>query len=219
MTRLGNPGLTAALRVRRLARPTRVGSERWMVSYADLVTLLFAFFVVLVALAPSAPDELSALAQSVQRVFRAERAAPPAGAGAEPHPADAAPVPLRADERGVSLTLPTRAFFHAGTATLRAECLPLLDEIGRFLATLEGPIVVEGHTAETPTGSSLFASPWDLSAARAARVVRHFSEACGLPPARLSAVGRGSSTPLDPESGLAFGGADQRLEIFVATGG
>lgn len=225
MTRLRSP-LAALPFQRRPVQATRVGTERWMVSYADLVTLLFVFFLVLYAVSRLDPGALAGFARSVQRSFQ----------GGEPDSAPRVPdargalrerlassglggvLPTREDERGIALTLPSDAFFHSGTATLRPESLALLEEVGRFLATLEGTLIVEGHTDDLPTGSSLYATPWELSAARAARVVRHMAETCGLEPARLSAVGLGSSRPLQAGMDASARGANRRIEIVVATG-
>jgi chemotaxis protein MotB len=224
MTRLRSP-LAALPFPRRTTPAARVGTERWMVSYADLVTLLFAFFVVLYAVSRVDPQALDRFTRSMQRAFQAgvQR-----GAGA-PAAADAsaavrerlaaaglgAVIPTREDERGIALTLPADAFFHAGTATLRLETVALLEEVGRFLATLEGMIVVEGHGDDQPTGSTLYATAWELSAARAARVVRHLAETCALDAARLSAVGLGASRPARTGIDAADEAANRRLEIVV----
>lgn len=225
MTR-ARPLATLPFQARRPGRESRVGTERWMVSYADLVTLLFAFFLVLYAVSRLDPGALAGFARSVQRGFRADDALdPPAPAGRSADDALRAQlasaglggiVPLRADERGITLTLPSDAFFYAGTATLQPDAQPLLTEVGGFLATLEGTIVVEGHTDGQPTGSTVHASAWELSAARAARVVRHLAEACGLEPARLSAVGLGHARPLQTGTDAAACRANRRLEIVVA---
>ena len=45
---------------RKIQREEHVNHERWLVSYADIITLLFAFFVVMFAAAavkPAAPPE------------------------------------------------------------------------------------------------------------------------------------------------------------------
>jgi len=55
---------------RRVQRP-RVSHERWLVSYADFITLLFAFFVVLYATAQVNEKKQAAFSQSIDDAFRA----------------------------------------------------------------------------------------------------------------------------------------------------
>ena len=45
--------------------------ERWIVSYADMVTLLWALFVVLYALSDSNPRKLLIVSQSIDQAFNA----------------------------------------------------------------------------------------------------------------------------------------------------
>jgi len=55
---------------RRRQRP-RVSHERWLVSYADFITLLFAFFVVLFATAKADQRKQVQFSQSINDAFRA----------------------------------------------------------------------------------------------------------------------------------------------------
>jgi len=52
------------------SRRTRVSHDRWLVSYADFVTLLFAFFVVLYAFAKSDQRRQIQVAEAIQEGFR-----------------------------------------------------------------------------------------------------------------------------------------------------
>jgi chemotaxis protein MotB len=74
-------------------------AERWMVSYADFVTLLFAVFATMYALSVVDAQKFSAMAASLQEAFRDGRAVLPGaggtiviaelpGAGAEKNPAE-----------------------------------------------------------------------------------------------------------------------------------
>ncbi len=55
--------------MRRKKRPSRVSHDRWLVSYADFITLLFAFFVVLFATGQSDRRKKVELAASIQSAF------------------------------------------------------------------------------------------------------------------------------------------------------
>jgi chemotaxis protein MotB len=56
--------------IRRGQRP-HVSQERWLVSYADFITLLFAFFVVLFATAEADKHKQAQFSQSIDEAFRA----------------------------------------------------------------------------------------------------------------------------------------------------
>jgi chemotaxis protein MotB len=53
----------------RKKRPGRAGHDRWLVSYADFITLLFAFFVVLFATSESNKSKKAELAASIESAF------------------------------------------------------------------------------------------------------------------------------------------------------
>jgi len=215
-----------------------VNHERWLVSYADFITLLFAFFVVMFAVSQVDSNKVGRFTESVNVAFQSHGLfAPSSGsplerggsAGSSLVPAvvtdrpslfrytAASPraqavkesleeaideaglgsvVGLRYDDRGVSVSLPEAIYFRSGSANLRPEALEDLAEIGRTVASQRGPIVVEGHTDDLPVRSTLFTSNWELSAARAARVVRFLVEEIGIDGTRLSAVGLAVTPPL-----------------------
>jgi chemotaxis protein MotB len=54
---------------RKKKHPEHVNHERWLVSYADFITLLFAFFVVMFAASNSDKKKAGQVAQSVQSAF------------------------------------------------------------------------------------------------------------------------------------------------------
>ncbi len=57
------------MRRRRRAMP-HASHERWLVSYADFITLLFAFFVVLYAAAEIDKKKIGQVAASIQVAFQ-----------------------------------------------------------------------------------------------------------------------------------------------------
>lgn len=238
-----------------------VNHERWLVSYADFITLLFAFFVVMFAVSQVDSKKLGRFTESVNVAFRANGLFAPTGgsplerggsAGSAIVPAlvhdqpslfrytaaspaaqalkesleeriDAAglgaQVGLRYDERGVALSLPEEVYFRAGTANLRPEALAPLATLGKALADQRGALVIEGHTDDLPVRSPLFPSNWELSAARAARVVRFLVEEAGISGARCSAVGLADTRPLVENVDAETRAANRRVEIVLITEG
>ena len=236
-----------------------VNHERWLVSYADFITLLFAFFVVMFAVSQVDSNKVGRFTESVNVAFQSHGIfAPSSGsplerggsAGSSLVPAvvsdrpslfrysaaspraqavkdsleegiDAAGlasvVGLRYDERGVVVSLPENLYFRAGTANLKTEALPHLAEVAKLVAAQRGPIVVEGHTDDLPVRSPLFTSNWELSAARAARVVRYLVEEGGIEGTRLSAVGLADTRPLVENTDENTREANRRVQLVIVT--
>src|SRR6516225_4367799 len=64
---------------RRRKHPEHSNHERWLVSYADFITLLFAFFVVMFAASNSDQKKAGQIAHSVQVAFKEMAVFTPAG--------------------------------------------------------------------------------------------------------------------------------------------
>lgn len=53
-------------------RKPHVSHERWLVSYADFITLMFAFFVVLYASSQADKKKQAQVSQSINQAFKAQ---------------------------------------------------------------------------------------------------------------------------------------------------
>lgn len=78
-------------------------------------------------------------------------------------------------------------------ARIAAALMQISNEIP---AEIDWVLRVDGHTDRRPIRSSIYASNWELSTARAISVVEYMIEQ-GLPPERLAAGGFGEYQPLD----------------------
>jgi chemotaxis protein MotB len=79
-------------------------------------------------------------------------------------------------------------------------------------------IVVEGHTDNVPLGGELrerFPSNWELSAARAASVIRLLQTEGGVEPKKLSLKGYGSYRPIAPNHTEEGRMQNRRIEIIL----
>lgn len=131
-------------------------------------------------------------------------ATPPAmaPAPANPRPAGA---PDQNGDRITIIQLSSAAFFARGTASLSDAGQSILENL---VDGLQSPaftayrITVEGHTDDEPISSAQFPSNWELSAARAAAVVRFFVQH-GIAADRLRAAGYADTHPLVPNRDAA----------------
>jgi outer membrane protein OmpA-like peptidoglycan-associated protein len=121
-------------------------------------------------------------------------------------------VPSRVEVVGERISLEEKIYFDTGKDKIKAESLPLLDEVASVLG--DHPEIelvrVEGHTDSR--GSD--ASNLDLSERRAFSVRRYLITQ-GVEPWRLQSVGFGESRPLDPEETEAAWEKNRRVDIFI----
>jgi chemotaxis protein MotB len=149
---------------------------------------------------PVANGAALALAIPVSPQDMTQHAATPPPMTATPVTARATPAPEQQGDRITIFQLSSAAFFASGTATLSDPGQSILESL---LGRLQSPafaayrITVEGHTDDEPISSAQFPSNWELSAARAAAVVRFFVEH-GIPANRLRAAGYAETHPLAP---------------------
>ena len=119
----------------------------------------------------------------------------------------------------LSVRLLDRVLFNSGSATIRLEGKEVLAKVGRALKGIQGETIqVVGNTDNVPIASQfryLFASNWELSADRAAAVVRFFQQKCGLDPKNMEAVGRSFYDPVASNSTPEGRAENRNVEILI----
>ncbi len=123
-------------------------------------------------------------------------------------------VDISATERKVTIVVRERILFASGSATLQPAAIDLLRTLSPSLVSLPGSITVEGHSDDLAISTIRFPSNWELSAARAAAVVRALA-GMGISPARLGALGLADSRPVTGDP--ARRAENRRVEIVVDT--
>ncbi len=211
------------------AEPEKDRSERWLLTYADMITLLLGLFVILYATGKVDEVKFEQVAASLQRAFRVpvlEGAAASAAistgavsntvAGLTAIGATIGPelvsyarreelgdqISVTASREAVVITLAGAWTFGSGSAELRPEGRAALEFIAAALRALpdQNPVHVVGHTDNLPSNSGRFPSNWELSSARAATVARLLAEQ-GVESWRISATGYADTRPIaEPET-------------------
>jgi chemotaxis protein MotB len=275
-------------RKRKRKHEDHTNHEAWAIPYADLITLLLAFFVVMYAISSVNEGKYRVLSDSLVAAFRGTpRTMEPVQIGEKQVGSGAdikttlvqqgmldgqprtmlAPIPLRtpiarpvaqpvrsgdfeeqrraaaaasdvlervADKvvrameqlvkanlvfvrRKTSLIeveIRTDILFPSGSATLSPSAVPIIERLGDVLKPFGNPIRVEGHTDNRPIRTVAFPSNWELSAARAASVVRMFAKA-GIDPVRLSVIGKGEFQPAQSNATPEGRNANRRVVIVI----
>lgn len=237
-------------RRRRIAEDDQHNKERWLISYADFITLLFAFFVVMYSVSSVNEGKYKVLSETMSGVFNVpQRSFRPIDVGDRPlvdvprsednviqPQVMEAPRNPEIDEKGrtealramadkltlefddlisqgvitvesneawLELSLRNSLLFGSGDAEPHYDAFPVVETIASVLVNRDNAIRVEGFTDDQPIRSSAFPSNWELSAARAAAVVRLLAME-GVEAERLAAIGYGQHQPIarnDTEEG------------------
>ncbi len=208
---------------------TQVSRDRWLISYADFMTLLCAFFTTLYA---ASLVDAAKPAASAPQPAPVEAVAPAPTPDAAPEPDEAAALrtaveaaladelaagylQLIEDPRGLVVEVPEAGSFDVGRAELSTEAQRMMRRVAGVLATLPNQVRVEGHTDDAPIQTARFASNWDLSTARATSVVEFLLESGGVDPARLSAAGYSQFKPRAANTTTAGRTRNRRVDLVI----
>lgn len=255
---------------RRKKAESHPNHERWLISYGDFVTLLFALFVVLFASSQVDKRKVGKIALAIQVAFQqlgifessnsrmplsqtepmpfsdvqmvenetrttslSRVVAPTSG---QPSPVDAlwhvariktelekalAPqikrheVRMHSTKEGLVISLEEIGFFDSGSAALKPNALPALGKIASILSSEPEDLRIEGHTDNIPIHNAQFASNWELSTARATRVLNLLITRFNISPDRLSAAGYAQYHPVASNDTAAGRAMNRRVDIVV----
>ena len=216
-------------RRRRTARESGPPPGVWLVTYADMVTLVLTFFVLIFAYSQFDAERFQVIISSFQSALGLLDGGPSvtqtrgdAGGSildalvalrSEAGMAEAFSVEVT--ERGIVIHFVDRVLFDLGEAELRPEAIPVLRRVIETLETWPYDIRVEGHTDNLPIATERFPSNWELSAARAARVIRFLLEESQIKPERLSAAGYGEYRPIASNSTPEGRARNRRVDIVL----
>ena len=211
---------------RRRKRQEEQGNhERWIVSYADFITLLFAFFVVMYSISSVNEGKYRVLSQTLTNAFRdparslqpIQVGEPGRVSGEIPGLSNQTPLIEVASHQGAGSNIdPAASEAPPASAHLSRTAVRALRDISRILASVPNKIQVEGNTDDRPIHTDEFPSNWELSAARAASVV-HLMSRMGIAPRRLSAIGYGEYNPV-ADNATAEGRQKNRRVTLVIRG-
>lgn len=247
--------------------------ERWLVSYADFITLLFAFFVVMYSISSVNEGKFRVLSHSLVASFTPpSRSLDPIQMGTmttsfpiSPSPLNRTPIKLdlpqsmqenaiklddtppdnsspeidniaqqitnaikplletelisvRKSKNWLEIEINSKVLFPSGKSDLSPSAEPMLRSLSNALKDRKNKIHVEGFTDNLPIQNNIYPSNWELSAARAATVVRLFAD-YGITPVNLASIGYGEYQPKVPNDTPGGRATNRRVVIVVIAAG
>ena len=207
--------------------------DRWMLSYADFITLLFATFVLLYATArakehpapPAVPIVKKSAVNSLTAASGASQPSPPA-----PPPPSNLLTELRdrlgleqqkglltisTEPRGVVIALDDRMCFQQGQAEVQTAAVPMFSKVADTLSHYENRILLEGHTDSVPIHNNQFRSNWELSTARSIAVMELMEQQAGLSKWRFLIGGSADNAPVSSNETEEGRAKNRRVDIVV----
>ncbi len=220
------------------------GAPAWIVTFADLMSLLLTFFVLLLSFSNTEIVKFRTMAGSVRNALglksEFDLSDIPTGSKLLPYqdPKEGHGQAVeeivrhlsqiieengmekngsaKITKHGVILQRKGDLLFESGQATIKPKALPILEGLARYISKTSRDVDVLGHTDNRPIGTAVFPSNWELSAARAGRAVRYLAEQ-GVPAQRLRAIGQADSVPVASNATQVGRAANRRVEFVFVT--
>jgi len=227
--------------------------ERWLVSYADFITLLFAFFTSMYAISTANEVKFRALSKSLNTAFSPSHGqgqglfATSAQQGGSSFIQDVKPTLLNENdiytnrsqkvrsalkdiqkdgrltllfgEQKIIIRISEGILFEPSSDEFIKDGLPVLDEIAEVLKDMPNSVNIEGHTDNIPTNTGRFPSNWDLSSARAVKILKYFISAHKYDPTKLAATGYGEYRPVTSNDTPEGRAKNRRVDILLISEG
>ena len=215
----------------------RAKSTAWALTFADVVTLLLTFFVLLLVMLSDAEKRLSTLIEKLLDETYEEMTL---GLSYDN-------IAVDRETKGIKITI-TGNLFKSTSAEIDPKYYDVVHQIGQLIAdsdlmninsreehkslleiidqnnaTLNVEVRCEGHTddAKLPPNSE-YPSNWELSAARSLNLVRLMNKHAGMPEKYFSALGYGEFRPVidvskisDFEERQKGRAKNRRVEIYL----
>ncbi|MVT09943.1 OmpA/MotB family protein [Chitinophaga tropicalis] len=123
---------------------------------------------------------------------------------------------IKVEKGVVYIDISDKLLFESGSYDITARAKEVLGKVAKVLAAQpEIEFMVEGHTDTNPYKRGVLLDNWDLSVKRATAVTRVLQNDYGIPPARITAAGRGEYVPVagnDTAEGRAL---NRRTRIII----
>jgi len=214
--------------------------DRWLLTYADLITLLLALFIVMYSISRIDTKKFGKVSKAFNTAL--------SGTNGTLKNAEAIlqkdhldklvkidkllniqtqirgfvasqgmekDIDVILEKNDLTVHVTESAFFESGKADIKLKAKKFLRSLSSVLKQIPNEIRVEGHTDNIPISTPQFPSNWELSVMRATKVVRFLTERCGIKPKRISALGFGEYKPRFPNDTPGNRRRNRRVDIVI----
>jgi len=213
------------------------GSNRWLLTYADVITLLLALFVMMILILQNSSNSAIGILSSRNSILSVNSEIPIHSVTITPSLANPVKtqqlrleslalrikqaseshhlyVALGKTSIGVVIHLPSDSLFQSGQDTLTAKARASLLAIVPILQSVPNSIIVAGSTDDIPIHNSSFYSNLELSTGRA-DAISEFLISAGVSPSRLIATGLSQYYPVASNGTAAGRAQNRRVDLYI----
>ncbi len=210
--------------------------NRWVISYADFVTVLVAVFMVLwIGSNLNISDNISDK-KIVQNTQKQEQTGPNHLIDGVKNPSDSKEIKIIEFEKTASdlnialkdkkqtqiikndakitIRLSEGVLFDEGSAIIKADSAQTLDILADELKKNNKQIQIEGHSDNLPVVGGKYSSNWELSSARAINILNYLISK-GVDKTRLSAIGYADNKPVAQNNTEEGRSKNRRVDIVI----
>ncbi|MBL4902541.1 flagellar motor protein MotB [Desulfotalea psychrophila] len=222
------------------------GAPAWMTTFADLVTLLLTFFVLLLSMANMEEIKFAEASASIRSAFGAHSLPAPSEFSIpiipSPPISKFSPIQnetaskvykriqsqlksdnipedvelIKKEDDTIILRINDAILFKKGSSVVSPTAYSTLRNLADIIRPLPMRLRIEGHTDSTPFSKRKI-SNWNLSTDRAVSIMRFFKKSNLLPLDRMSAVGYGADRPVVPNTNETNMAKNRRVDFVLRT--
>lgn len=205
--------------------------DRYLITYADLITLLLGLFIILYAVSNIDLQKYRKFMSAFGSTFGSSQVIAVSEQAAESGKIISS---LKSDvqdliekynydkmlnveenERGVTIHILEDILFKSGSAELNGTSLLLLGRLSSLLKIIPNDIRIEGHTDNIPISTHQYPSNWHLSVARALNTAYHFINNEMLPADKISIVGYSEYKPVSANETEEGRKLNRRVDLVI----
>ncbi|MBT6179317.1 MAG: OmpA family protein [Deltaproteobacteria bacterium] len=218
------------------------GAPKWVVTFADLMSLLMCFFVMLLSMSEVDIEKFKAMIEGIDRGMDTKRSSQTMKkidakikeknkakmASKEQTVSDAVmlqqllrpmiqeeQIELLVQDQLIVIRILQGGSFKPGSADLKVAFKPIAKKLKAVFSEIEGTIAISGHTDDRPIKSRRFRSNFELSSARAYSVLHELLKGGDVVESRFVINGLGQIQPLAPNSTKENRNRNRRVEIII----
>ena len=222
------------------------GAPAWMTTFADLVTLLLTFFVLLLSMANMEEVKFAEASASIRSAFGAHSLPAPSKFSIPiiPSPPVSKFTPIqnemaskvykriqsqlksdnipedveliKKEDDTIILRINDAILFKKGSSVVSPTAYPTLRNLADIIRPLPMRLRIEGHTDSTPVSKRKIDN-WNLATDRAVSIMRFFKLGNLLPLDRMSAIGYGADRPIAPNTNEKNMSKNRRVDFVLRT--
>jgi chemotaxis protein MotB len=210
------------------------GVPAWVMTFADLMTLLMCFFVLLLSFSEmdvakfkqlsgrqftidSNRNTLDALERELKEIKETREHARRLRMALKEE-IEKGSVSIHTEGMKVIVHIMENASFDSGYADIRSEFLPVLAKIAEMIDNNSGEVTVSGHTDDVPIHNSRFRSNWELSTSRAVSVTHELLKTAQIDSERVIVTGHADTRPRASNDTAEDRAKNRRVDVSIVRG-